>query len=262
MKTRLKRIIAFIIDWNITLFPVVLVFSCSAIFLMRQSEINPFVMIPLFLLVPAAFGAFVLRDVLFKGRSLGKRIFGLFVYDEKTLEPASAERRLLRNIFLFLYLIDGIVLLATGKTIGDRAAGTLVATKEELELHAEETQEKLPVSKQKTVKQVVTVVAIVIGCLILFVGFVQVGLNAQKDTQQYQVAYEYFVNSQSFRELNVEESKIRMNEYSLHTETSREDNSTTQTVTIGFFVKFKSFEVVCHKENDGWQVCQECTHFE
>ena len=78
------------------------------------------------------FVMFVLRDVIFKGRSLGKRIFGLYVYDKNSLEKASAKQCFLRNIFFIIYAIDGIILIATGKTVGDRVAGTMVMTKKPL----------------------------------------------------------------------------------------------------------------------------------
>ena len=96
----------------------------------------------------------------------------------------------------------------------------------------------------------------------IFVGLIQTVLNTQKDTEEYKVAYSYFVESHAFKELNVNESKIHFNQYSSYTYTSNDNSSVSQTVKIGFSVNFKSFEVVCHKENDIWQVCNECTLFE
>lgn len=215
-----------------------------------------------FLAVIFAFGAFILRDVIFKGRSLGKRIFGLYIYDKNSLEQASTKQCVLRNVFLFLYIVDGIILLVTGQTIGDRVAGTLVMSQKNLELQSKELREKSPVPKQKNVKKVVLVFAIIVGCLTIFGGLLQIILNIQKDTEEYKVAYSYFVQSHTFKELNVDESKIRFNQYRLNTYTSPKDNSVTQTVEIGFIVNFESFEVVCHKEKDIWQVCNECTLFE
>ena len=69
---------------------------------------------------------FVFRDVIFKGRSIGKRIFGLYVLDKNTNEPASIKQRIIRNLFFFIYPIDGIILLATKESIGDKAVNTIV----------------------------------------------------------------------------------------------------------------------------------------
>lgn len=244
MSVRFKRLIAFVIDWNITLFPFVFILSFLTIFLQQQSAMNPFIVLLCFLAIIFAFGTFILRDVIFKGRSLGKRIFNLYVYDRKSLEQANVRQRCLRNIFFFLYFVDGILLLVTGKTLGDRVAGTLVTSKQGLELYVNEIQDSASAPKQKKAKKVVLVIAIIVACLAIFVGLIQIVLNAQKDTEEYKVAYSYFVESHAFKELNVDESKIRFNKYSLQTYTSANSNSVSQTVKIGFIVNFKSFEVV------------------
>lgn len=262
MSVKFKRLLAFVIDWNITLFPFVFIFSFLTTFLRKESAINPLIVLLCFFAIIFALGAFVLRDVIFKGRSLGKRIFGLYVYNKNSLEQASTKQRLLRNVFFFLYFIDGILLLVTGQTIGDRVAGTLVTTKQGLESYTNELRDSASAPKQKKDKKFVLVIAIIIACLAIFVGLIQILLNAQKDTEEYKVAYSYFVESHAFKELNVDESKIRFNQYSSHTYTSNDNSSVSQTVKIGFIVNFKSFEVVCHKENGVWQVCNECTLFE
>lgn len=262
MSVTFKRLIAFVIDWNIILFPFVFILSFIITILRKESIINPFIVILFFFAIVFAFGAFVLRDVIFKGRSLGKRIFGLYVYDKNSLEQASVKQRFLRNVFFFLYFIDGILLLVTDQTIGDRVAGTLVTSKQGIETYTNAIQDSAPAPKQKKAKKVVLVIAIIIACLAIFVGLIQNVLKAQKDTEEYKVAYGYFVESRTFKKLNVDESKICFNQYSSQTYTSNDNNSVSQTVKIGFIVNFKSYEVVCHKENDIWQVCNECTLFE
>lgn len=262
MSVKFKRLLAFVIDWNITLFPFIFIFSFLTTFLRKESAINPLIVLFCFFDIIFALGAFISRDVIFKGRSLGKRIFGLYVYDKHSLEQASAKQRFLRNIFFFLYFIDGILLLVTSQTIGDRVAGTLVTSKQGFETYTNAIQDSVPAPKQKNVKKVVLVIAIIIACLAIFVGMIQIVLNTKKDTEEYKVAYSYFVESQAFKKLNVDESEIHFNQYSLQTYTSNHYNSVSQTVKIGFIVNFKSFEVVCHKENDIWQVCNECTLFE
>jgi len=115
--------------------------------------VNPLIFLFCFLAVIVAFGAFILRDVIFKGRSLGKRIFGLYVYDKNSLEQANAKQRCSRNIFFFLYFIDGILLLVTGQTIGDRVAGTLVTSKQGFESYTNEIQNRVSAPKQKKLKK-------------------------------------------------------------------------------------------------------------
>lgn len=257
-----RRIIAWIIDWNLSGLPCLL-YTTIFMDMFKQPSLQNIGYILIFILLIFLYPiTFVSRDVIFKGRSLGKRILGLYVYDKNSLGEASVKQLFLRNIFFFLYFIDGIVLLVSGQTIGDRVAGTLVISKQGLKSYTEEIQVNPPVSKKKKAKKVILVLAIIIGCLIAFIGLIQVILNTQKDTEEYKVAYSYFTESQAFKELNVDESEIRFNHYSSHTYTSADNDSVSQTVEIGFLVNFKSFEIVCHKENGVWQVCDECTLFE
>jgi len=262
MDIRIKRLIAFVIDWNITLFPFVLLITVLTTFLQKEDQLNPTIALLCFLMVIFSFGAFIFRDVIFKGHSLGKRIFGLSVYEKGTLKQASSKQCLFRNVFFFLLFIDGILLLVTGQTIGDRVAGTFVTSKQGLALYAKEVQFGAPAKQQEKVKKIVLVIAIIVLCFALFVGLIKIVLNSQKDSEEYKVAYSYLVESRAFKELNVDESKISFNQYSLQTHTANGDSSASKTVRIGFVVNFKSFEIVCHKENGVWKVCDECTLFE
>jgi uncharacterized RDD family membrane protein YckC len=124
MNVKFRRLIAFIIDFNISIILPIFIFGYISTFL--QSEV--LIILVLFSTVIFALGIFIARDVIFKGRSLGKRILGLYVYNKKSLTPASKKQCFLRNIFLCLYLIDGIILLAMGETIGDIVAGTFVTS--------------------------------------------------------------------------------------------------------------------------------------
>ena len=259
MSIRFKRLIAFIIDWNIILFPFVLIFTLLTILLTQLTKITSLIVLALIPIIFLALGAFVFRDVIFKGRSLGKRIFDLYVYDQNTLAHASKRQCFMRNIFFFLYFFDGIILLATGKTIGDRVAATVVLTKADIDLRNNEIVE--PKSAKNNVKKIILIIATIVICLATFIGLIMVALNSEKDTEEYKVAYNYFIESQTFKDLNVDESKIRFNQYSVSTHKSKDGNITTQTAKIGFMVNFKSFEVVCHKENGIWQVCDDCTVF-
>ena len=267
MSIRFKRILAFILDWNITLFPFIFLLSFSAIFLQKQSSLNLFIILFDFLLILSAFAAFILRDVIFSGRSLGKRICGLYIYDKYSLQPTTVKQRFLRNIFLFIYFVDGIILLATGESLGDRVANTVVLSKQGFEpyksakeqLYSENTQ---PKSKKQRIKTIVLICAIILACLLIFIGIVQIALHFTKDSEQYKAAYNYFTKSNSFKELDTDESKIRFNSYSSYSHISDDSNTVKTTAEITFTVKLKSYTVVCHNENDVWKVCDECTEFD
>lgn len=215
-----------------------------------------------------ALAAFVSRDVLFKGQSLGKRFFGLHIYDRKTLQQTSLKQRFLRNVFFFLPFVDGIILLVIGETIGDRVAGTIVLSKKEFERYKEKQREEecsggesSDVKKSDSRKRL-KIVVIVIVCVIGFLGLIQIALTAQKDTEEYQAAYHYFVESDAFLELKVDASKIRMNRYSLESRFCESEDCIIGTVEIGFMVGFRKFEVICHKEDGVWKVCDACTLFD
>ncbi|MBR4949330.1 MAG: RDD family protein [Clostridia bacterium] len=259
MDVRFKRIIAFVIDY-ITLFPILFIFVFLSTFLQTQSQSNLLRFLLFFNIIILAFGVFILRDVIFKGRSLGKRIFGLYVYDKNTLKQANVKQCFLRNIFFFLYFIDGIILLVSGQTIGDRVADTMVMSKKSFELYSEGIQKDSSIPKKNKIKIIVLIVAIFICFLIALEGLIQIALNAQKDSEEYKIAYSYFTESDTFKKLNVDESKINFNQYSKHT--NSKDTTVIQTAKIEFVVNFRAFEVVCHKENDIWQVCDDCTQFE
>lgn len=266
MGSRLKRLIAFVIDWNVILFPFMLTFSLlitfMTTFLQKHSELGAFIFLLFFPLFGLPFGVVVLRDVIFKGRSLGKRILGLYVCEKEFFEQASVKQCVLRNVFMFMCYVDGIILLINGRTVGDRVAGTLVLSKKEIESYKNNTQSDSPVLKTKKPKSAIVIVAIVLGCIIGFIGLIQIALNAEKNTEEYRVAYSYLVESDAFQDLNVDESKIRLTQYSSYTYTSESNDAVSQTAELGFVVSFKSFQVVCHKENGIWKVCEKCTRFE
>ena len=71
----------------------------------------------------------VFRDLILRGRSIGKRIFGLYVLDKRTMEPASVGKRIVRNLFFFAYLVDFFILLITKESIGDKITRTVVVKK-------------------------------------------------------------------------------------------------------------------------------------
>ena len=258
---RFRRLAAFFIDWNLSMltfgFAAVLCTSLGRQFGAPDGLLG-FLSVAL---IVCAFASFVLRDVIFKGRSLGKRLFGLKIYDKYTLQEPSVGQRVKRNAFFFLYTIDGIVLLATGESIGDRLANTIVASSKPLRHDPPAKPAVSSADPKNHAKTALLITGIVLACLLGFIGLIQIVLNAQKNTPEYQVAYQYLVTSESFGRTGAEEADIRLNRYSASTRYTT-DGTMTKTVQIGFIVRYRTYTVVCHQEDGQWIVCEECTLFD
>ena len=126
---RIRRIIAWIIDWILSGLPCLLYTTIFMDVFQRPSFQNIGYILIFMLLVFLYPVTFVFRDVIFKGRSIGKRIFGLYVLDKNTNEPSSIKQRIIRNLFFFIYPVDGIILIVTKESIGDKAVNTTVVKK-------------------------------------------------------------------------------------------------------------------------------------
>ena len=126
---RFRRIIAWIIDWNLSGLPCLL-YTTIFMNVFKTPSIQSVGYILIFVLLVFLYPVtFVFRDVIFKGRSIGKRIFRLHVLDKNTNETASTKQRIIRNLFFFIYPVDGIILLVTKESIGDKAVNTIVVKK-------------------------------------------------------------------------------------------------------------------------------------
>ena len=263
LSTRIKRGIAFFIDWNLCLLPSLIVVLVLAHFLQNGADIGVIAGLIMLVLMLASMACIAVRDVIFGGTSIGKRIFGLVVVDEKTLKKASLTQSLFRGIFFFIYNIDGLILLVSGKSIGDMAFGTVVLSKKELDALNEGLayNVELQPKKTSTAKIIVTVVAICLAFLLVLIGVIFAMLESRKDSEEYKLAYDYLVNSETFAELNLDESKIWMNSYSSHSTLAPDSESPMTTVEMGFVAKLRSFTVICHRENGVWSVCEDCTRF-
>ena len=91
MPDRLKRMIAFVIDWNILYLPALLISFLLSEIASNQALVGLAVLAMLTLIL-ITYVLIAARDIIFGGRSLGKRILGLYIVDKKTLEPISAQR--------------------------------------------------------------------------------------------------------------------------------------------------------------------------
>lgn len=112
---------------------------------------------------------------------------------------------------------------------------------------------------KKELKIALIVVAVVIVFALMIAGIFALVfslLDRQKASAEYKVAYEYLIGSETFEELRAEPDQIRFNSYHISTVNGE------STATLGFIVKGRSYEVVCHKEEGRWTPCRECTKFD
>ena len=122
---KLKRILAWIIDWNISGIPALL-YALIFIKVVEIQGINA-IGVLLFVFFVLSFPAiFVFRDVIFKGQSIAKRIFKLRVIDIETNDLPSNQKLIIRNLFFFIYPVEFIMLLASNKSLGDMATNTTI----------------------------------------------------------------------------------------------------------------------------------------
>lgn len=208
---------------------------------------------------------FVFRDLIFRGRSIGKRIFGLMVIDRNNGEKAKKRQLIIRNVFFFLYSIDGIVMLVRGISIGDSVAQTLVVSKkqwEELEVTGKcDTISEINAYRnpKAETKKAIGIIAVICLGFVLFSGFifgtVMLSLNRAKETEQYAVAYNYIIESGVLEKNGLNEENLKLNSYS--TQTSL--NSGKSYAELGFWVDGVKILVVCHNEGEEWYVCENCT---
>ena len=73
-----------------------------------------------------------------------------------------------KHIF-FIYFIDVIIMLVTGRTIGDRVAGTLVMSEQNTESYNKELQNNSSETKKEKLKKVILIFTIFIGCFFVCV---------------------------------------------------------------------------------------------
>ncbi len=303
---KFKRILAFILDWNILGFAVLLLLALELYFFDANGLMSNPPQLPITICIPLTMLLYpvlvILRDFIFKGRSLGKRIMGLVILDLKTATKPKLSKTILRDIFFFLYQVDVIVMLVSGKSIGDYLAHTVVVNKKDIgttlnsltpineqqinkepnitpQYKTAQTQFKpdntIEQTSSPTIQELNSYappksktkrnLAIVLGCIA--VGFallfciVRLALEMSRNTVEYQLAYDYMINSELVAENGYTEKQIRYNKYSSQTYVGA-DGVAEHRTEVGFRIRFKNYSVILHKdESDNWYICNECTEF-
>lgn len=254
--TQLKRIAAFFFDWILCLIGIdvlsILVLAARGTE-WELSNLHRYLTSPLIFLF---FIVFILRDRIFRGRSPGKRLFGLYICDRDTITQKK-NRLVIRNLSVFLVWIDALVFLFSGDSIGDRIARTTVMTQAEIDVALSNPSDPNGGSNRKQIaKRVLVVITVLVACLILLVILAKIALHFEKDNPEYLLAYEYLITSDTFSATGAKPDDIRFNSYSSYSS----DDETT--VYLGFDIHRVRYTVVCHKYGEEWQVCTDCTKFE
>ncbi len=270
---KMRRLLAWLIDWNICGLPVFIIMTIIlSVFQSRAFE-SPssvtFIMLFIMGLFPILF---ILRDFVMRGRSVGKRITGLIILDKSTGEPIKSSKLIIRNLFLIIMQIDVIVLLVSGQSVGDKVAHTAVVMKKDFE-NADSSQSETDTQninnytapKPLTFKRVAIIISAIIMAIALFVLFTfcitSIALNAQKNTEEYKLAYNYLLASNVYEESDISEDDILFNSYSARTNFDKNGNE-EKTVVLGFILDDTEVYVTCHFKDNKWTVCPECTDSE
>lgn len=274
-KTKLLRFVGALVDWN--LIGLVLILATSVLLTFSElssSSSSTLTILLAFLLILSYPVCFVLRDLIFGGRSLGKRIMGLTVLDKQTGEMPKKSALFVRNIFIFIIQIEIVIMLITGLTLGDRAAHTVVVRKKDLDLtrnveipeqntetinrYASDLKERVKSNKKQTVRWIIILAIAVLIFSGVLLHTIKGMLNETTETEEYKLAYAYLVKSDELKRLGVEEDEIKFNSYSFWT-----DDNSHKHAEIGFKTGFlREITVVLHDEGEGWYVCVECTGFD
>ena len=103
----------------------------------------------------------------------------------------------------------------------------------------------------------------IVGVLVLTVGLIgviQLALQSAKRTEEYAVAYECFLSSETWQELDLEESQIRLSSYSASANFPGSKGDVEKTAILEFRAAGETYTVVCVRENGIWRV--QSTNFD
>lgn len=249
---RMKRILAFLIDYAVLFLPCILLTTIAVLtfgdiisIIIACTAIVTFVI------------CFVLRDYLFNGRSIGKRICKLTVLDANTLSTPSAKQLIVKGVLL-LFPLDCFFLIFSGKSLGERASCTIVMRKPQLPC-ADYQYSNCNKQGTPTKKRILVTVTVALAIALVMFLIVSAALRAVMKQENYRIAYDYLVNSDAFSEMHANESDISLAGYS--SKILYEEDSTSTVVTFTFRVQGRTYEVVCHRDGDMWYVCEDCTNF-
>lgn len=271
---KIRRIFAFIVDWNIIGFSVLVMVALMPMFSPAKETPTTRGEFMLAFFVMMLFPLFIaLRDLIWGGRSIGKRIFGLTILNRQTAEKAKAWQLFVRDLFFFAVQGDLIVMLVTGRSIGDFLANTVVVPKKQLDktykektVTAKSINEYTPPEKSESVKRknkwLIIIVAAIFAVFAIYVAVMTIIVEKSvvEGSDHYKAAYSYLVNSEEFKNTGKSEDDISLKDYTRFSE--ERDGEYYYEARYTFELGKKSFEIVCHRDGETWYVCDECTDFD
>ena len=168
--------------------------------------------------------AFALRDAIMGGTSLGKRIFGLYVVDKVNAAKPVVWQRVVRSLGqVFCSTPDAIVLLITGRGIGDYVAGTAVVSRRDYKNRLAEKDPSDPPVKARKNRTGLTALLIIVGIATISAFFVGVSylssvmLENEKQTEEYLYAYDALVASEEFAGTGADPAELIFTSFSRYT---------------------------------------------
>ena len=126
---RWRRIGAFLIDMAIAMTPFLIydaAFGWKSLFLIYPTMDDALYIMVGFLFSMWCPLSLIFRDVMMKGRSIGKRVFGLITVRAVDGTPAPTGIKILRGLLVYIFFIDVFMLLITGRSLTDRITRTTV----------------------------------------------------------------------------------------------------------------------------------------
>lgn len=281
VSTRFLRLFAALLDWwmfgGITFAGLEILLFVTKSLTSHELSTHPLFMLAFLCLFLFFVVGFMLRDFIFGGRSLGKRIFGLVVLDKRSGKKTKLWQRAVRNLFLQLYAFDAVLLLASGATLGDRCARTMVVPKRELARLQRERDEEDPIKSINAYKTppksravwlvpiIIAVVAVVIFVYMWISLYMHTGSSMKEHEQspEYAVAYEYLINSNTFTARGYDPKDIKLTLYGVGDRYGHEDVEYENNAKMEFrLTMFNRLTVICHQKDGEWYVCPECTAFQ
>ena len=253
---RLRRCLAWALDWNI-IGGIAMIITMTFWEVAAKTEQKALVLIS-FPVILAWFVLFILRDVVFGGKSLGKRIMKLQVIDKHTGMPASKKQKALRGLSLLFISFDALFLLISGYSIGDRLGDTAVV-RDTFTLSPETVtiqngyyvNESGKIVPEKTSKKTIVIVIVAIVAIIAAIAIIiSVVFNSVKKSEEYSIAYDYLVTSLYFDYFDLSENDVQLTGYSSTTYPRYGERH----VEFTFKIEKRFVKVYCIQKDGSWSV--------
>lgn len=237
--TRFRRISAFILDVliceaiGVIALPILLV-----VFHARGFSVTHYINSVALILM-------ILRDWIFNGRSLGKRITRLIVVNNVDRTRPKWYKLIIRNLPLFFNFIDLFVLIINGCSLGDMMTDTFTPPYVKRKTVNGKVSpypvlaQSFTIPPKKKRKIFIIVACIIVGAALFFTLVFTIGFHSAKQTPEYALAIEYLSESDSLSQYDLQESDFTLHSY----------RTGGQYKTFGFFVKGQDIYVTVRTEN-------------